>query len=247
VIWPIEYAGIIDSTMRLAQERAMAGASSGTTIVAEGQTQGRGRRGRTWFSQPGTGLWFTTILRPPPTHTEISTLSLIVGIAIQKALTELGAQDIGLKWPNDLWAKGRKLGGILLESHFTGENLVVLVGVGINLAPLSPESLPAEIAQRYIGLADLVSNISRDKTLEITLHHIKTCYDQWRTQGFAPFVQEWKMHDVLTGREIRAELDGRGIIGVSGGIQADGALKLMTATGVQNIYSGEVEKVEGTP
>jgi BirA family transcriptional regulator, biotin operon repressor / biotin---[acetyl-CoA-carboxylase] ligase len=245
--WSLERVGIVDSTMHIAQERARAGAASGTTFVAEGQTHGRGRRGRNWFSPPGTGLWFTTLLRPANTHTEISTLALVIGIAVQKALAAFGTPGVGLKWPNDLCAEQRKLGGILLESYASGDDgLIVLVGVGVNLARTDAETLPAEIQQRYIGLADLIGNIPRDTVLEMTLQHMQTCYHLWSSEGFGPFVKIWEDHDVLFGRQVSAEVNGQRMVGTCSGIQADGALKLVTPAGVQNVYAGEVEKVEGS-
>src|SRR5688572_16722110 len=112
--WPVENVGVVDTTMRVAAERALRGAPEGTTVVASEQTHGRGRRGRHWFSDPG--LCFTTVLRPNR-RADISTIGLVAGIAVQQALQELSGAKLGLKWPNDVRVKGRKLCGLLLESY----------------------------------------------------------------------------------------------------------------------------------
>ncbi len=133
----------LPTTMLEAKARARAGANEGTTVLARAQTSGRGRLGRTWIAEAGTGIWMTTILRPPPERTEyFGELSLVTGNAVCEALRAIGVADAMLKWPNDVLVGEKKLAGILLES----DGGIVLAGVGINLAKTSERHLPDEIA-----------------------------------------------------------------------------------------------------
>ncbi|KAK1548267.1 hypothetical protein Q3G72_000929 [Acer saccharum] len=149
--------------MTLAKSLATQGAPHGTWVLAECQTAGRGRRGRTWQSQARGGVYMTLLLRPAASA-DLAGLSLVFGMAARTALlqtlkahADVAAHDIiKLKWPNDIVVADRKLGGVLLEVDGLGSAQPVLrVGLGLNVAPADSLSLAPELAQRYIGLMQL--------------------------------------------------------------------------------------------
>jgi BirA family biotin operon repressor/biotin-[acetyl-CoA-carboxylase] ligase len=135
----IEYDEV-SSTLDVAHELAANGAEAGTLIIANAQTAGRGRMGRTWRSEPGAGLWLTLIERPSDASA-LDVLSLRIGLALAPALDRFAEARVQLKWPNDLYVRGRKLGGILIEARWReGHPEWVAIGVGINLRPPASEA-----------------------------------------------------------------------------------------------------------
>jgi BirA family transcriptional regulator, biotin operon repressor / biotin---[acetyl-CoA-carboxylase] ligase len=138
--------GEVESTLDVAHELAAAGAEAGTLVMADSQTAGRGRMGRTWRSEPGAGLWLTMIERPRDAAT-LDVLSLRVGLALAPVLDEFTGGPVRLKWPNDLYVDAKKLAGILIEARWRdGSPEWVAIGIGINLRP--PESEPLAIGLR---------------------------------------------------------------------------------------------------
>ncbi len=135
----------IGSTMDVAHRLAAAGTTSGTMILADQQTSGRGRGGKVWESQPGQGIWLTLIERPRDERA-IEVLSIRVGLAAAKALDRFAEEPIRLKWPNDLYTGGKKLAGILVEARWReGQPEWVAIGIGVNIVA------PAEV-ETAIGL-----------------------------------------------------------------------------------------------
>src|SRR5579884_1552055 len=110
--WRIHYFDEVGSTQRVAAEMAEAGAAQGTVVIAELQTAGRGRMGRSWHSPPGLNLYCTIILRPSIPLPEIPRISLVAGVAAAEALETIAPGIVSLKWPNDIWLRRRKTGGI---------------------------------------------------------------------------------------------------------------------------------------
>jgi BirA family biotin operon repressor/biotin-[acetyl-CoA-carboxylase] ligase len=153
----------VGSTLDIAHDLAASGAPAGTLIVADAQTAGRGRMGRSWRSDPGAGVWLTVIERPPDA-VALETLSLRVGIAMAPRLDCLSTSPIRLKWPNDLYIHGRKLGGVLIEARWReGRPDWVAIGVGINLRPPATEP-------RAVGLRD---GVLRDEVLNAVVPSIR--------------------------------------------------------------------------
>jgi BirA family biotin operon repressor/biotin-[acetyl-CoA-carboxylase] ligase len=145
-----------ESTNSLALEMGKQGAAAGTVVVAETQTRGRGRQQRAWFSPPGTGLYFSVILRPQLDPVELPKITLVAGVAVCEAIEQACQVSFGLKWPNDLLFGGKKCGGILCETGpltgtDNGRGILVILGVGLNIT--IPEStFPAELRARATSL-----------------------------------------------------------------------------------------------
>lgn len=192
----------------MAHELAAGGAEAGTVVVADAQTAGRGRMGRTWRSEPGAGVWLTLVERPRDASA-LDVLSLRVGLALAPALDPFAESRIRLKWPNDLYVGGRKLAGILIEARWReGEPEWVAIGVGINLRPPASE-------ERATGL---VSGVTRDQVLDAIVPGLRAAaalrgpLTEAERRAFAG-------RDLAAGQRCREPA-----VGVARGIDASGAL-----------------------
>jgi BirA family biotin operon repressor/biotin-[acetyl-CoA-carboxylase] ligase len=229
------------SSNALLLQRSAQGAASGSVLAVEWQTAGRGRLGRTWHSGLGDALTFSLLWRFKCGLSGLSGLSLAVGIAMMRALRELGVPDVGLKWPNDVLLNGGKLAGILIEAQ--GDMLgpsAVVIGVGLNLNV--PEDLRERIDQKVSDLASLdVPVPERNEVLAVSLKQLVAVLQEFSESGFASLRAEWESHHVFQQRPVKLLLpDGTHIAGMVLGATDDGALRLATAQGEQVFNAGEV-------
>ncbi len=210
-------------------------------VVAEKQSQGRGRLGRTWTSPPG-GLWFTLGIRLP--RGELPPVSLAAGLAVAEILDAFTGLAVGVKWPNDLIVSGRKLGGILVENVVGPEELEVYVGVGLNVN--NPASqMPKELRNMATSLADeLGFRAPRATLLALILPRLATrilgCFEDC-----GPALEALSSYDILRGRRVRIRLNGETLEGVAEGIDDRGRLKVSTDRGVVSLDSGDVAWADG--
>jgi BirA family biotin operon repressor/biotin-[acetyl-CoA-carboxylase] ligase len=216
-----------DSTNLQLQILAKGGAPAGTLLLAQRQTAGRGRRGRSWYQGPQS-LAFSLLWRLPADR-PASGLSLAVGLAVAEALP-VSAQ---LKWPNDVLLDGRKIAGILIES--AGPQCFV-IGIGVNLGDLG--DLPAEIAATAGG----IPVDDRTQMLARILDSLVTVLDEFSTHGFSPLQSRWQMRHAYQDLAVNLFFSegGEPVQGVCRGVDANGELLLETATCIQTIASGEV-------
>lgn len=214
-------------------------------LVAEHQTGGRGRQGRSWQSARGASLTFSLAL--PLVAADWSGLSLAVGIAIAEALDPLapgGTPRIGLKWPNDLWLmdrfapdarSGRKLGGVLIETVAAGSRRLAVIGVGLNVLPQPA----AEVSTGFACVHELDPQADAPAVLaRVALPLARTLKDFERT-GFAPFVDRFATRDLLAGQPVRTTHPGVAE-GVAEGVDAHGALRVRVGETLHAVTSGEV-------
>ncbi|WKB50914.1 biotin--[acetyl-CoA-carboxylase] ligase [Eleftheria terrae] len=233
----VEAVAEVDSTSTRLLERARAGDAAPCLMVAEHQRAGRGRQGRPWASQAGASLTFSLGL--PYAPRDWSGLSLAVGVALAEALPA----GIGLKWPNDLWlldgaGRGRKLGGILIETTGLQGNPAgryALVGVGLNIRPVD-----APDARNRVGaLQELDATLTAPDVLQRVALPLLAALLRFESEGFDPFADRFAMLDVLRGVPVRTSHEDP-LQGIGAGVDRKGALLLQTAAGVQAIESGEV-------
>lgn len=204
-------------------------------IVAEQQVAGRGRMGRTWQSSAGESLTFTLAL--PMSPPDWSGLSLAVGVSLAEALEPPRTADgaaplLRLKWPNDIWYDERKLGGILIETVAVGDQRMVVIGVGLNVQPM-------ELGSVSTGFAS-VSEFEPTANVPEVLHRVAlplvVALRAFEREGFAAFLSRYAERDVLRGRVVRSGA----LEGIAQGVDADGALRIETAEGLQRVTSHEV-------
>jgi len=207
-------------------------------LVAEQQTHGRGRLGRAWHSTRGASLTFS--LAMPLQISDWSGLSLAVGVALADALEPLegsldAAPRLGLKWPNDLWLDGRKLGGVLIETVPAGEHRMVVVGVGLNIAPIQLES-QAALSSGFACMQELLPQVSGPQVLALIAKPLVLALREFQSSGLAPWLSSYQRRDVLRGRAVSAGSQQ----GVVQGVSPQGDLLLATQHGLQAVNSGEV-------
>lgn len=224
--------------------RAALGAPGGSVLVVELQTAGRGRIGRVWHSGLGNALTFSLLWRLDCGLNALSGLSLAVGVAIVRALRRLGAAEVGLKWPNDVLARGAdrgKLGGVLIEAQgdMYGPSAVV-IGIGLNCS--LPLKLSRAIAQPAAALDSVCAMPpERDRLLEALLQELAAVLDEFASSGFAALRTEWERYHVQQDRPVELHMpDGSRIVGIARGVSESGELRLETAEGMRQFNSGEV-------
>jgi len=217
-----------------------AGDTQPCLLVAEQQTRGRGRWGRSWESNPGASL--TCSLALPFTPPDWSGLSLVVGVALAEALDPANRPAHGrieLKWPNDLmWVDGagaRKLGGILIESVPVGQQRMAVIGVGINIAP---QAL-ADLSLGYACVQEIEATLDAPQTLARVARPWIAAVLQFQREGFAPFAARFAARDHLRGRTVSTTLDAVPH-GVAEGIDASGALLVRAGDVLHTIGAGDV-------
>lgn len=231
----------IDSTNSHLMRQAGAGALHRTCAVAQVQTAGRGRRGRAWQGGMGNSLAFSLLWRFECGAGGLSGLSLAVGVALIRALHELGAHGAALKWPNDVLQEQQKLAGILIElqGDMDGPSAAV-IGVGINLK--LPEAMRRLIDQPATDLTTMLGReIDPNEVLGALLCHLDSVLEGFEQSGFEGLRDEWMAHHAFHGRAVRMLMpDGRVVEGVVAGIASDGALLVEVAGEIQRFMAGEI-------
>jgi BirA family biotin operon repressor/biotin-[acetyl-CoA-carboxylase] ligase len=228
------------STSDLAKALADEGADHGTVVVAETQTAGRGRRGRAWVSPPRKNVYFSVVLRPelpPPRATE---LTLVASLAICDALRQAGV-DAGIKWPNDVLARGRKIAGILTELAAEPDRVHwVVLGVGVNVNA-SRDDFPPELRDEATSiLLERGEPAPRALFTAACLTALEDWLDAHDERGFDAIRHAWRERSVTLGREVMVRAEGRELTGVAEDLDEQGALLVRTSAGVERVFAGDV-------
>jgi BirA family biotin operon repressor/biotin-[acetyl-CoA-carboxylase] ligase len=246
--WRVYRMGSVGSTNTALRALADAGEPEGSVLVADEQTAGRGRAGRAWFSPRGGGLWFSVLLRPDRPAAEVAGLSVATALSVASALRETPGVDARVKWPNDVVAEGRKLGGVLLESRQSPSGLVesVIVGVGINVN-LAHADLPPDLASSATSLSALAG---RDVPASDVLRAVLVRYNEdWRlfsARGLEPFRARWVALSATLGRPVEVAQGGATVRGVAVDLSPAGALVVETEGGRRvEVWHGEVARGGG--
>jgi BirA family biotin operon repressor/biotin-[acetyl-CoA-carboxylase] ligase len=221
------------STMDVATKLAAEGARHGVVVVADEQTAGRGRRGTTWQSPPGSGLYLSFIARHA--GSALSLITLAAGVAVRDGVAAATGLSVDVKWPNDLIVGPRKLAGILAEGIAIGTPAqAVIIGVGINV---QPAAYPPEISARAISIeAELGRAVDREQLLSSVLASL---WDRLALLEHAPgdILQAWRAASP-SANGTRVEWDGKH--GITAGIDDSGALLVGTADRIERIIAGEL-------
>jgi BirA family biotin operon repressor/biotin-[acetyl-CoA-carboxylase] ligase len=240
----------LTSTNEVAMRLAHAGAEEGTTLLADTQTAGRGRRGRTWFSPVGSGLYVSVILRPGdgradrPSDWLTSRLTMTAGVALADGVRASTGLPVELKWPNDLVVERRKLAGILAEvsvppSPAARHGAAVVVGIGINVGAAD---YPPELAATATSIeTELGRPIGRAPVLVETLAALAARYEDLRAGRFDAILSAWRRHaPSLAGAAIEWDSPGGAMRGRAVDVDEDGALLVRSDSGVSRLVAGEV-------
>lgn len=237
------YFDAIASTQTEAHRRAEAGAPEGLVVIADVQTGGRGRLGRSWHSPPDTGIWMSLVLRPDVPLPRVPQLTLVAAVSLADTLAACTGLSVGIKWPNDLLAGGRKVCGILTELAAEADRVhYVILGIGLNVNQ-TEEDFPPELRARAGSLAMVAGRpFSRVALAQRMLEGLEADYDAYLQKGFAPFKRRWEARAVSLGQRVVARTPGGDFVGIARGIDDDGALLLEQANGtLRKIYSADLD------
>jgi BirA family transcriptional regulator, biotin operon repressor / biotin---[acetyl-CoA-carboxylase] ligase len=241
----VEYRPSVGSTNDLAKQLARAGASEGLLVLADEQTAGKGRLGRSWSTPPGSALAMTLVLRPalPPYHAP--RITLVAAVAVAEAVRAETGLPAGIKWPNDLQVGGRKLCGILTEMEAEMERIAFVVcGMGLNVN-LAREAMPPEFRESATSLmAELGRPVARAPLVRAIMARFEEAYDQLLSGRLGQVLDRWRELSVTLGRQV-AVLSVTGaptVDGIAEDLDADGALLVReSGTGtLHRVMAGEV-------
>lgn len=237
----VEWSVGSTNTVLLARPNPPAGLAE--VLLAEYQTQGRGRRGRAWLAPPGGAICLSLSWTFQQAPQDLGALGLAIGVCARRALGEFDLRDVTLKWPNDILIAERKLGGILIDlrAEVAGSACVV-IGLGINVALGSP--LLSTIAATGLPATDLVTagleQPCRNSLAAAMIAALLRGLLEFERQGLRAFVEEWRAADVLRGRAVEVQAAEGIARGVARGIDVHGALLVETPQGVRRFISGDV-------
>jgi BirA family transcriptional regulator, biotin operon repressor / biotin---[acetyl-CoA-carboxylase] ligase len=245
----IVYLAETDSTNTRAKDLAARGAPEGTIVIAEKQTQGRGRKGRGWFSPESGGIYLSLILRPAMTPSEAARITLMTGVAAAEALLSLTKLEARIKWPNDILLNGKKIAGILTEVSTEMDKVDhVVVGVGMNVN-ITAADLATEIKDTATSiLIETGEPLPRVRLIRTFLKSFEGYYRIIQDKGFEPIRQRWKELSDIIGRWVQVEMIGRTLTGRVADIDLDGLLVVIDEYGANHrIISGDVTLLMPSP
>ncbi|TBW47512.1 biotin--[acetyl-CoA-carboxylase] ligase [Marinobacter halodurans] len=229
---------VIDSTNAYLMQQPDHADRAVRVCVADRQEQGRGRRGRAWSSPAGENVYLSLGLRLRGGFAALEGLSLVVGVAVVRALDKLGLGQARLKWPNDVLVDARKLAGILIELQGELEGAArVIVGIGINVHMSDSEQL---VDQPWISLDRAEPDVrwTRNNVITAVVEEALTLLETFERDGFEALREQWQALDALYGQPLRTEPDGDE--GIGAGIDSGGAYRLETPGGVKVLRAGEI-------
>jgi BirA family biotin operon repressor/biotin-[acetyl-CoA-carboxylase] ligase len=228
----------VDSTNTALMAAALNGAVDGTVFCAEHQRAGKGRRGRQWHAVLGGSLTFSVLWRFDRGLQSLAGLSLVVGLAVARAVNRHSRHQARLKWPNDVLVDYRKLAGILVEvqGDMDGPAFAV-VGIGLNVR-LSEAQRDA-VDQAVVDLAEMGVTVGRNQLLANCLQELHQVLTLFRQEGFAALREDWMALDAYASKDVLLQLpDTRGVHGVAAGVDETGAFLLRDQDAITHVYSG---------
>ncbi len=245
---PVVALGETDSTNARAGDLAEHGAPEGTVVIAEGQSQGKGRMGRRWESPVGVNLYASVLLRPPIPPYEAPQLTFLSAVAVARVVALATGLTPEVKWPNDVLLGGRKVAGLLNEMRAETEGVHhVILGIGVNLnmsAAQFPEDLRYPATSLQLELGRPVSRLAFTRDL---LRELDRLYSEFLLVGFGPVRMAWEGFCRLVGQTVEVDFQDRQIQGTVLGIDADGALLLRHPGGTrERVLAGDVRPVGGS-
>lgn len=239
----IKYFDSVSSTNTYAKKAAEKPFVEGTVIIADEQTEGRGRLGRHWVSTRGKGIWMSIMLKPDILPADAPKLTIAAAYAVSKAVLRCCQLDTRIKWPNDIVAGGKKLCGILTEMSAEADEInSVIVGIGIN-ANLEIDDFGSEVSSIATSIkAEIGRTVSRKALVASVLNEFEEVYEDFVKEGsIKSFIEEYKNKSAVLGKEIRVISKKEEIIGLAVDISGEGHLIVELADGVlKEIMSGEV-------
>jgi BirA family biotin operon repressor/biotin-[acetyl-CoA-carboxylase] ligase len=227
----------LSSTNTAAADQARKGAPEGLCVVADEQTGGKGRQGRSWTSRKGSGVYMSLVLRPKIESKYLPLITLAAAVAVYDVLLKGFLIDPDIKWPNDVLVGGKKICGILAEAVESREGLAVVIGIGINLETPAAENATSIRAETSFPT-------SRDEVLEVVLHDLAKLYDLL-CESPASIIEMWtERSSYAIGMDVRVSLSAGTVEGKTAGLDETGALRLKLVDGSKTVvHAGDVERL----
>ena len=230
-----------ESTNRVALELGHAGEPEGALVLAEEQTAGRGRAGRTWHSERATGIYVTVLLRPKLAPVQAPLLTMMAGLSAHAAVEAVTGLPVDLKWPNDLLLHGKKIGGILTEMHAEPAQVrFVIVGIGLNV---NQERFSGELANTATSLRmETGKSQSRMELLVRLLREFESDYNRFLREGVASVVKRFEVvSSYANGKRVRVTNGAESYVGTTAGLAPEGLLQVERDDGrVVTVIAGDV-------
>ena len=240
----VHYFETVESTNTLALTMGREGERTGSVLVAETQSGGRGRLGKSWSSPPGTGLYCSVLLRPAVSLQHLSRITLAAGLAVSRAIDEVCEVESAIKWPNDIVIQGRKVAGILTECDISdGKDPLVALGIGINLTTQRWQ-FPQEVQFRASSLLLMSGKVvAKGRMLQALLPRIDQMVNRLERADFAGILDEWRAKDATLGQWLTwLAISGQTVHGVSLGPDQEGQLVVRDSAGeCHHVISGDIE------
>ncbi|OGL20091.1 MAG: biotin--[acetyl-CoA-carboxylase] ligase [Candidatus Rokubacteria bacterium RIFCSPLOWO2_12_FULL_69_21] len=240
--------GEVPSTNDALRHLAKAGAREGTTVLAESQTAGRGRLGKSWFSPFGVNLYASVLFRPAIGPKDAPVFSFIAGLAVADAVRSVGV-PAAIKWPNDILVNRKKVAGVLAELATSGDRLDYLIlGVGVNLN-VESRALHEALGDAGRAAASLRELAGRDIDRNAFAASFLTFLDEWfhvyRDRHAEALLEAWRDRDILTGRRVEVREDGKVFQGRALGVDAEGHLLVEERKGqARQVVAGQVRLLD---
>lgn len=237
--WHFKFFDTVDSTNEIAKHLLSQGASEGTVIVADSQTQGKGRMGRTWFSQKETGVYLSLLLTPRLPADQVHQLTLVASLAVVETINAFSHTPATLKWPNDVLIKAKKVSGILSENIASGDRSGVVIGIGINV---NHSRFPAPLDSLATSL--LMENgktTDRKRVIATLLENLDREYQAYFDEGMARVAERWAKNSEIFERKIIVTKGPESFRATALRLDNNGCLVVLTETGREvSLDSGEV-------
>jgi len=234
--WGLKAMDSTDSTNAEALRMLLAGVGAPFVVLADAQSSGRGRRGRTWVSPPAQNLYYTLALTISGGPQRLAGLSLVVGLAVMGALRKIGVEQSGVKWPNDIYANGKKIAGILMELTGDPADLChVVIGIGINV---NMTASPGEIEQAWTSVRNETSVlVDRNELVRVLSHSLHHYLKRHAEEGFVGLRSEWEASNIWHAQHCCLSTGSQQVKGVVLGVDNQGALRL-GVDGHEKCFSG---------
>jgi len=234
----IYYFDGVPSTMNIAMQLGIKGAPEGTLVVAEYQTKGRGRLGRSWFSPKYKGIYLSLLLKPKISPIDAPILTLLAAVSICEAVKAITGLDTQIKWPNDILIHHKKLGGILTELNAEMDEInFVIIGIGLNVNNDKKTLVSGATSLRE----QKKENINRINLMQEILRRIEANYLSFQERGAHPLIEKWREHSITLGKRIKVYSHKEHIEGEAIDIDMDGGLLVRKDSGViEKVMAGDV-------
>ena len=234
----IYYFDCLASTMDVAMQLGIKGASEGTLVLSESQTKGKGRLGRNWFSPKHKGIYLSLILKPKMLPSQASMLTLLSAVSICEAIKGIVALDVNIKWPNDILLGNKKIGGILTELNAEMDKInFVIIGIGLNVNNDKKTLISGATSLKEAKK----EQINRVNLLQEVLRKIEGNYALLHKKGAQPIIEKWREHSITLGRRVKVYCQKEHIEGEAFDIDKDGGLLIRKDSGVtEKVMAGDV-------